>query len=149
MNIENRFSLFDQNIVSDLFGDEVVLVNLETGVYYSLRGSAAQVWIRIENHFNSQEILESLTILYSNFTKDAELEIVQFIHELWDKKLIKHIDNLEQVPLSAIGLEKPYTPPVMEMYSDMQDILLLDPVHDVDKTGWPLPKDDSDKSTPS
>ena len=149
MNNKTRFSLFDQNIVSDLFGDEVVLVNLETGVYYSLRGSAAQIWIRIENHFNVNEILESLRLLYSDFEKDGESEITRFIQELIDKKLIKQIDNLEQGTLIADRLDKPYSIPIMEMYSDMQDILLLDPVHDVDQTGWPLPKDQSDSSTPS
>ena len=141
MNNTTRFSLFDQNIVSDLFGDEMVLVNLETGVYYSLRGSAAEIWTRIENHFNLKEILESLRLLYSDFEKDGESEITQFIQELIDKRLIKQIDNIEQGTLIAHRLDIPYSTPIMEMYSDMQDILLLDPVHDVDQTGWPLPKD--------
>jgi len=32
-------------------------------------------------------------------------------------------------------------PPKIEIFSDMQDILLLDPVHDVDQSGWPILKD--------
>jgi len=27
--------------------------------------------------------------------------------------------------------------PVLHSYTDMQDVLLLDPIHDVDETGWP------------
>jgi len=34
-----------------------------------------------------------------------------------------------------------FAPPVLEVYTDMQDLLLLDPIHDVDETvGWPSPK---------
>ena len=27
--------------------------------------------------------------------------------------------------------------PVLQKYSDMQDLLLLDPIHEVDEMGWP------------
>jgi hypothetical protein len=29
------------------------------------------------------------------------------------------------------------------VYEDMQDLLLLDPIHDVDETGWPARKQDA------
>jgi hypothetical protein len=29
---------------------------------------------------------------------------------------------------------------VLERYTDMQELLLLDPIHDVDQTGWPRRK---------
>jgi hypothetical protein len=28
-------------------------------------------------------------------------------------------------------------PPVLERYTDMQELLFLDPIHDVDESGWP------------
>jgi len=31
-----------------------------------------------------------------------------------------------------------YAPPVLETFSDMQDLLLLDPIHEVDDAGWPM-----------
>jgi hypothetical protein len=34
-----------------------------------------------------------------------------------------------------------FTQPVLEVYTDMQDLLLLDPIHEVDEeAGWPSPK---------
>jgi hypothetical protein len=35
-----------------------------------------------------------------------------------------------------------FNPPVLSVYSDMEDLLLLDPIHDVDETGWPQPRSD-------
>ena len=37
----------------------------------------------------------------------------------------------------------PFHPPVLNVFSDMQDLLLLDPIHDVDATGWPMPKSEA------
>ncbi len=45
---------------------------------------------------------------------------------------------------NAVSTDESKTPfqiPVLDVYSDMQDLLLLDPIHDVDETGWPTPKD--------
>jgi hypothetical protein len=30
-----------------------------------------------------------------------------------------------------------FEPPILEKYVDMQDLLLLDPIHEVDERGWP------------
>ena len=33
--------------------------------------------------------------------------------------------------------KRPYVPPQIERFTDMQELLLLDPIHEVDDTGWP------------
>ncbi len=40
-------------------------------------------------------------------------------------------------PLGTAGPEAPFVLPVLERYTDMQELLLLDPIHDVDESGWP------------
>ena len=39
----------------------------------------------------------------------------------------------DEVPLSPMAFEKP----VIEKFSDMQEMLLLDPIHEVSEMGWP------------
>ena len=34
-----------------------------------------------------------------------------------------------------------YEPPVLEKYEDMQEMLLLDPIHGLDEDGWPRSED--------
>ena len=41
-------------------------------------------------------------------------------------------------PVSVAGVA--YTEPSLSVFSDMQDLLLLDPIHDVSEAGWPMPK---------
>jgi len=33
-----------------------------------------------------------------------------------------------------------FQPPTLNKYTDMRDMLLLDPIHDVGESGWPVPK---------
>ena len=42
-------------------------------------------------------------------------------------------------PASAqgVGERVPFVPPSFTTFTDMQDIILLDPVHEVDTRGWP------------
>lgn len=137
-----RYTVFDNNIISDVFGEEVVLVNLESGVYYSLRGSATQIWIRLVSQYAIPEIIADLLNIYQVAEQDLEVDIDQFINQLIDFKIIKITSDSTSKPIEVIlntTLIK-YTSPILETFSDMQEILLLDPVHDVDKAGWPISK---------
>lgn len=137
-----RFTVFDNNIISDVFGEEAVLVNLESGVYYSLRGSAAQIWIRLVSQYSKPEIITELLNIYQVAEQDLVVDINQFINQLIELKIIKITSDSTSKPIefkvNTTLLE--YTSPVLETFSDMQEILLLDPVHDVDKAGWPISK---------
>jgi hypothetical protein len=137
-----RYNIFDNNIISDVFGEEVVLVNLESGVYYSLRYSAAQIWIRLINQYSPTEIFADLIQIYKVDENDLISDINLFFTQLLEVKIIKIALETEKksIEFNSKEILVPYTSPVLETFSDMQEILLLDPVHDVDKAGWPISK---------
>jgi len=35
--------------------------------------------------------------------------------------------------------------PKLQKFTDMQDLLLLDPIHEVDEAGWPHTRNDTDQ----
>lgn len=143
-----RYTVYDNNIISDVFGEEVVLVNLESGVYYSLRGSATQIWIRLFNQYSTSEIVSELKRIYQVVEWDLVTDINQFVSQLIDLKIIKLSTDITNKSIEFVSSDmlKEYNSPVVETFSDMQEILLLDPVHDVDKAGWPISKN---TNTPS
>ena len=143
-----RYNIFDNNIISDVFGEEVVLVNLQSGVYYSLKYSAAQIWIRLINQYSPTEIFTDLIQIYQVDENDLMSDINLFFTQLLEDKIIKIASETEKksIEFNSKGILVNYTSPVVEAFSDMQEILLLDPVHDVDKAGWPISKN---SDTPS
>jgi hypothetical protein len=75
-------------------------------------------------------------------------DINNFVDQLIGVKIIKITSDIEKKPIdfNSKGILVAYISPVIETFSDMQEILLLDPVHDVDKAGWPISKN---SETPS
>ena len=37
-----------------------------------------------------------------------------------------------------------YESPIVESFDDLETLLLIDPIHEVDDAGWPLPAPDND-----
>ena len=91
-------------------------------------------------------ITEAVASRFDRTSEAVEGEIAAFLEQLKRENLIAAAENGAitgsngMAPVTNGG--KPYEPPVLETYTDMQDLVLLDPVHEVDATGWPHPKPD-------
>ena len=51
-------------ITSEAFADEVVIVNFESGSYYSVSGSGVEIWKAVERGSTSSEIVSVLESLF-------------------------------------------------------------------------------------
>lgn len=65
-------------VLSQRLGDEVVLLNLQTGVYWGLNRTGAAVWQELENHGDVQRMLAALQQRYDA----SEKQIVSAAREL-------------------------------------------------------------------
>jgi hypothetical protein len=135
-----RYRLFDANIASEHFGEEAVVVNLMTGVYYSMPGVASHIWSRILEGYSVAEIRQDLIQAYVPETEEEKLhaELEDFVQSLLVHELIVADETVSrQTDTDAIPEGEAYTTPALEVFQDMKEILLLDPVHDVNSLGWP------------
>lgn len=136
------FRLNQPNVVGEEFEGEVVAVNLESGVYFSLVGSGADIWKRLTMGATDLDTLvATLKRTYDCNGVDVRADVAQFLTELVDRDLIVAHDS----PAAVVGSDtvdltdpRPYEAPKVEAFNDLQDILLLDPIHDVDEAGWPV-----------
>jgi hypothetical protein len=132
------YKLAGVNIVFEVFDGEIVAVHLDSGKYYSLKDSASDVWNAMMANQSNQAIAQRLSSHYLLDEKLTLSQIDDFIHQLVQEGLLVAND---ETPESASLLEHPqglYIAPTFEVFNDMQEILLLDPVHDVDDSGWPV-----------
>jgi hypothetical protein len=130
-------------VVCESFDDEVVIVNLDSGAYYSLSGSGVEIWNLIDRGSSLPTIFERLTNSYAATPELLTAEAQRLIGELLEEQLIVALAGAPSDALDTAGANTarlPFVPPVLSKFSDMEDLLLLDPIHDVDETGWPAVK---------
>jgi Coenzyme PQQ synthesis protein D (PqqD) len=131
------YEIAGANIVFEVFDGEVVLVNLDSGKYYSIRNTGAYVWNNLVKHCAIDKVIANLDQSYPEHALSINDDVNNFVGFLKEEGLIKKsavaaADELIAPPVGA------YASPTAEAFSDMQEILLLDPVHDVDESGWPV-----------
>ena len=146
---ETRFRANTPTITSETIDGEVVIINLVTGNYYSMVDAGAIVWSLVDKSAAVSEIVESISASYQGCGTDIDMTVKELVAQLQQENLIVPLSAEEGLALklsdrpspSNNGNEKPaYQPPVLGKYTDMQELLLLDPIHEVDEMGWPQAK---------
>ncbi|MEH2419971.1 MAG: PqqD family protein [Nostoc sp.] len=146
MNYKTCFQFRDSQIVYEFFDDEVILIDLNNGKYYHLNGVGLIILKGIEEQKSLLEIIQLIFQNFINCPPDLQQVVTTFLEELQQESLIvvntEALDNgnnteVSQNDLSSESLSV-FKLPSLKKYTDMQDLLLLDPIHDVDDAGWPV-----------
>ena len=141
-----RFRINTPKVIHETIDGEAVIINLDTGCYYSLDQGGADIWCHIEKSASVGEIAEDLIRRHNSKPAEIENAVLRFITELQNENLIvaNSAQKVEQSggPDPSVGRnsvsERPhFQAPTLQKYTDMQELLLLDPIHEVDETGWP------------
>ena len=146
-----RFRVNTPTVTHETIDGEAVIINLDSGNYYSLIEVGSFIWELVEKGASASEVLNLILQTYQGDARDLDRGVQELLTQLLQENLIVPVDqagtvDLNQVLPSNNGHEKPlFNPPVLHKYSDMQELLLLDPIHDVDDTGWPKPNPDPPK----
>ena len=138
---EQSYRVNEPDVIHQLFDREVVVVDLRNGSYYSLSESGGAAWLA----FGSggalvDDVARLLTTLYTVPRDVAVRDLQAFIAELTTRDLIIACTS-GGVTVEAAKKATPtaaYSPPELRSYNDLQELFLLDPVHEVDAAaGWP------------
>ncbi|HEY9693253.1 MAG TPA: PqqD family protein [Oculatellaceae cyanobacterium] len=132
-------------VVHETIDGEVVVINLEKGTYYSLVKVAAQVWNGVERGISFEQLIKELEMRYTAEWQEIAEAVKIFMMELQQEQLISFDESyltnthkLDQtISNNGNSAKINFEIPKLEKYTDMQDLLLLDPIHEVDETGWP------------
>ena len=133
-------------IIHDTIDNETIVINQQTGSYYSLEGPAAAVWQSLESGTTVARLVEELAARYEVLDGELEPAVREFIGQLLDAGLVMHASDDAIEPGSgratdAAAPREPFRPLELHHYTDLEVLLLVDPIHEVDETGWPKPLD--------
>ena len=76
------------NLVTSKLADELVILNMQSGVYYSLNGIGTEIWAMIENKKSVEDIQAAVLEVYKVEPERCERDLVELLVELLNKKLI-------------------------------------------------------------
>jgi hypothetical protein len=130
-------------VVHETLDDEVIAIQIESGLYYSMTGSGADIWELVHREHTVDEAVDALERRFDSDPDTLRSAVADLVARLRDESLLEPVDG--DAPLAADTAangapRRPFAPPVLERFDDMQDFLLVDPIHEVDDTGWPHTK---------
>lgn len=146
-----RFKVNTPTVTHETIDGEAVIINLDSGNYYSLVETGSLIWALIDRGASAGEVRNLVQQTYQGNAADIDRGVIDLLTQLQQENLIVPVDgapeanlsDLEQILPANDGHEKPsFNSPSLNKYSDMQELLLLDPIHDVDEAGWPKPVPD-------
>lgn len=132
-----------RRVIHETVGGEAVIVNMDTGRYYSLNPCGSFVWNALADGQSVEAITEACALAAGGGAATVTDAVVCFVEALAAEGLVEaHAPEDPAVPAAAVppALELgagTLEPPAMEIFTDMERLLPLDPIHEVDERGWP------------
>ncbi|WP_428658053.1 PqqD family protein [Runella sp.] len=138
------FKANPHGIAGEQFGNEIVLINLIKGNYYNItESSAVFIWNILQQYpISLPQLSQALTIQFDVDLTTATQTAEVFLRQLLSEDLIvETAENIEEFTPMIPDKKQPFNAPKLVVFDDMQDLIVLDPVHDVDaQKGWPFKK---------
>jgi len=128
-------------VVSEIFDNEIVILNLASGTYYSLNQRGIEIWKLLQAGFSVEEMNSQIAAQAAVPIEEVAQVVQAFLITLAQENLIVVENHALQQIKGATGQEPSvrghFSLPTLTKFTDMQELLLLDPIHDVTETGWP------------
>jgi hypothetical protein len=129
-------------VISETIDSEAVVINLDSGTYYSLEGTAGEIWALVEHGLDPGRIVGVLRSRHHASGNEIEAAVGDFLAELEGEELLVPADGGSfqgDAPDEPAGQGNlPFSPPRVARYTDLQHLIALDPIHEVEPSaGWP------------
>jgi Coenzyme PQQ synthesis protein D (PqqD) len=117
-------------IAAKIIEGEAILINLSTGMYYSMTGAAAFIWSQLTQESTVDRLSQAVAGQYGIEHVQAHGDVERLVGELLDEGLIVSSGDPsgpmtpEANPSSIPGA---YEVPRLAKYDDMADMFALDP----------------------
>ena len=77
-----------ETVVYNEIGEETMMMDIDRGIYYVLNPVSSRIWALLEQPISVQEICEELLKQYEIEQSVCEREVIQFLGQLLDRKIL-------------------------------------------------------------
>jgi len=133
------YQINSPHIAYEALDGEVFIINTKNGMYFVASGYAAVIWNAIAAGYSLADLQQAFT--HGQVFTDNNTILQTYITDLINEELIFIADAAPEKPKDILIIEKQshLNEPLLTKYSDLQELVTLDPIHDVSiNQGWPF-----------
>lgn len=129
-----RFKLNTLACIAEAVENDLIVINLHSGRYYNMRGETVASWQALIRGVAPGELISA------NTWDSSQIEhfkgFVQYIID--ENLLVPQEAPTAQMAAPHIELGGGAEPFLVDVFTDMEEMLMLDPIHDASvDSGWP------------
>jgi len=135
-----QYCVDTESIMHETIDGEVVIVNLDTGTYYAFDGTGELIWNQLSGDGASvEQLIEVACRNYQGSQEDISAGVSRFFNALQKENMLIVTDgNATTAPSFEVQVPAgEFELPKLNIYTDMEALLLADPIHEVESDGWP------------
>lgn len=117
-------------VAAEVLDGEAIIIDLASGIYYSMDGVGGWAWGLIEAGHSLESIVGAIVERYDTSPEEAQSDLQKLVEELIGKGLVLLSGRETPNPPLPSRLQEPrlpYASPKLITYRDMGDLLALDP----------------------
>lgn len=137
------YKLNEEKMFFDMADGQAVVINFLSGIYYGTTALGSVILERLVNGKAPEEIVKAVKNL-PDCPVDFAAQMDAFLASLREKEILLPGDTQPGggEAIDGIALADGFTL-TLDEFSEVQDLILADPVHDVDvEQGWPIFKEE-------
>jgi coenzyme PQQ synthesis protein D (PqqD) len=130
LTLQTRLRPNQEEIAAKVVDGEAIMINLSTGIYYSMDETGALVWELLAAGHSLEEVSAALARRYDVPGEQAQADVARLGAELLEENLV----TLSDVNAAPAGLPGPvvqartaYTAPKLDIFRDIGNLIALDP----------------------
>ena len=141
-----RFRINAPSVANENMDGEMILIHFDSGTYYSTDPNGTDVLRLIEAGLEMSAIVSRLCEHHEAERDVIETRVVRFVNELEAEGLVvsdsRELSNPQTISeFQSAARPGVFESPILQKYEDLQDILILDPIHEGEDEGWPVARD--------
>lgn len=115
-----KYYTLNPRFIADIFDETIIIANLDSGIYYTISGAICNVFT--DFNLEKSKVLELVS---------SKLDIKDVFDQLIEEQII--IESTNSIELDLKGLKEPKGESKLKKFDDLQDLLVLDPIHEIDE----------------
>jgi hypothetical protein len=120
----------EKQVAAKVMDGEAILINLGTGIYYSLGATGGFIWSLVEKRLHIRDIIGGVVEHYDVTESEAQTHVLRLSAELCEEGLA--VTSVGPASTDAVlpkltGARLPFEAPTIEKFTDMAEMFALDP----------------------